>query len=200
MKGTEVDDDADAGERGLPPVGQGCRRIDAESQLTGGAGGVLVLRIDPDDIGLVDEIEIWQRVGETDVPVGHLHQALAQDGNLFFGIGQLQRVGDVGKDALGVEQFVGIGKIGFVALQLGLAGRELRNVEEQLLGAGRLQHAEVHLGGGGYHHVGGIGDFEVGVAVGLDQGNALTFFNRLHVAGIGLLLHYGPGPVLGQHQ
>ena len=53
------------------------------------------------------------------------------------------------------------------------------------------------LGGGGYHHVGGIGDFEVGSAVGLDQGDALTFFDRLHVAGIGLLLYHRPRPVLG---
>ena len=97
---SQIDDDAHVRERGLPALVDGGGRIDTQRQLAARVVGALVLRVDLQDAGLVDEgIDVVRRQQgvELERALGHLHQAFAEDLDLLLGVGQSQRIGDVGK-------------------------------------------------------------------------------------------------------
>ncbi|OIQ69183.1 hypothetical protein GALL_492190 [mine drainage metagenome] len=135
----EIANDADAGKRGFPLVGEGGCGIDTQLELTARAAGAFVLCVDFQYVRFINEgvfIAAGKKRAQIERPIGHLHEAFPDDIDFFFGVGQLERVRDVGENAFRVEALVGIGEIGLFALEFGVAGRELRQVEEQFLGAG----------------------------------------------------------------
>ena len=80
-------------------------RIDPECELTARVVRALVLRVDPEDAGLVDErVDVGRRQQRIEVErtLGHFHQAFAEDLDLALGVRQPQRVGHVRERALRV--------------------------------------------------------------------------------------------------
>ena len=117
---------------------------DSDRSLAAAAVG-RVLGVDLDDVlQLDDRIAIALRRQQlAEIDVGASISSPLRRGCLPTSVrgGQRERVRDVRERPLAVQEAEGIGEIGSGALHLRLARLEVRRVEEQLLRAGRLQHA-----------------------------------------------------------